>query len=111
MNKILGNHIKSLRNAKNLTQEQVASSINISRQKYVRIEKGENSITLELLQQLSKVFNVSVSDITHVLDKSPEVYYRIGSNQSSTSKIFEMLDLFYANKHLYEKIQASEQGE
>ena len=40
MNEILGSRIKALRNARNLTQEQVAAQIGVSRQKYARIESG-----------------------------------------------------------------------
>lgn len=45
MNEILGNRIKTLRIAKNLTQEQVAEQIGVGRQKYAKIERGTNSIT------------------------------------------------------------------
>lgn len=40
MNKMLGNRIRVLRNARNLTQEQVAGQIGMSRQKYAGIENG-----------------------------------------------------------------------
>ena len=49
MNKLLGSRIKALRSANNLTQEEVADQIGISRQKYARIESGVNSITLDIL--------------------------------------------------------------
>lgn len=105
MNGILGNHIKSLRCAKNFTQEYVAEQIGVSRQKYARIESGVNSITLDILSKIAKVFDMSVGDITRVLDETPVVAYRAGDDCSSSDKILEMLDLFYANKHMYEKLQ------
>ena len=73
MNELLGSRIKALRIAKNLTQEQVADQIGVSRQKYARVESGTNSITLDIL--------------------------------SKVAEIFDMLDLFYANKHMYNKLQ------
>lgn len=105
MNEILGERIKELRNARGLTQEQVAEKISVSRQKYARIENGTNSITLDILSKVADVLNVTVGDITRVLDETPGVEYRVGSNNSSSEEIFEMLDLFYANKHLYKKLQ------
>lgn len=48
MNELLGSRIKALRIAKNLTQEQVADQIGVSRQKYARVESGTNSITLDI---------------------------------------------------------------
>ena len=92
MNKLLGSRIKALRSANNLTQEEVADQIGISRQKYARIESGVNSITLDILSKVAKILGVTVGDITKVLDETPK-------------KIFDMLDLFYANKHMCEKIQ------
>ncbi len=105
MNKRLGAHIKSLRSAKNLTQEQIADQIGISRQRYARIENGTNSVTLDILSKVAMILDVSVGDITKVLDESPLVQYRTGGENESSKKIFDMLDLFYANKHMCEKLQ------
>ncbi|MGN0340811.1 MAG: helix-turn-helix transcriptional regulator [Lachnospira sp.] len=105
MNELLGSRIKALRCSKNLTQEYVANQIGISRQKYARIESGVNNITLEMLSKIADVLDVAVSDITRVLDETPVVAYRTGDNIGSSEKIIEMLDLFYANKHMYDKLQ------
>lgn len=104
MNGLLGGRIKSLRSAKNLTQEQIADQIGISRQRYARIESGTNNITLEVLSRIAKILDVQVGDITRVLDETPAVEYRTGADGGSSEKIFDMLDLFYANKHLYTKL-------
>ena len=108
MNEFLGSRIKSLRDARHFTQEQIAKQLGISRQKYARIENGINSITLETLSKIADILEVSVGDITKVLDEAPMVAYRAGSENASSEKIFEMLDLFYANKHLYMKLQHKE---
>lgn len=105
MNEMLGNRIKALRSAKNFTQEQVADKIGVSRQKYARIESGVNSITLDILSKVAEVLDVTVGDITRVLDETPTVEYRAGEESGSSKKIFEMLDLFYTNKHMCEKLQ------
>ena len=105
MNELLGGRIKALRSAANYTQEQIADQIGISRQKYARIESGTNNITLDVLAKIAHVLNVQVGDITRVLDETPVVEYRVGAEKVSSKKIFDMLDLFYANKHLNEKLQ------
>lgn len=105
MNKLLGDRIKALRSAQNFTQEQVADQIGVSRQKYARIENGVNSVTLDILSKIAKVLGVTVGDITRVLDETPDVIYRAGEESTSSKKIFDMLDLFYANKHMYAKLQ------
>lgn len=104
MNVLLGGRIKELRIAKGYTQEYMAERIGISRQKYARIENGVNSITLEILAKVSLLLDVMVGDITKVIDVQPAVAYRAGENDSST-ELFEMLDLFYANKHMYNKLR------
>lgn len=105
MNQLLGSRIKALRCASDLTQEQMADQIGISRQKYARIESGTNNITLEVLSQIAKILGVQVGDITKVLDETPVVEYRVGLEDTSVEKIFDMLDLFYANKHLNAKLK------
>lgn len=108
MNEILGERIKSIRLARNLTQEQVADQVGISRQRYARIEKGVISITLDILSKISEVLDVTVGDITKVLDVTPSVAYRSGESHSSSKEIFEMLDLFYANKHMYNRLRSKD---
>lgn len=108
MNELLGARIKELRGAANFTQEQIADQIGISRQKYARIESGTNNITLDVLAKIANVLKVQVGDITRVLDETPIVEYRVGAEKASSKKIFDMLDLFYANKHLNEKLQHKE---
>ena len=105
MNELLGSRIKAFRSANNFTQEQVADQIGISRQKYARIESGVNSITLDILSKVAEVLGVTVGDITRVLDETPVVQYRVGEDNESSKKIFDMLDLFYANKHMCAKLQ------
>ena len=88
MNELLGSRIKALRIAKNLTQEQVADQIGVSRQKYARVESGTNSITLDILSKVAEILDVTVGDITRVLDETPVVAYRTGGTESSSEKIF-----------------------
>lgn len=109
MNELLGGRIKALRTTVDFTQEQIADKIGISRQKYARIENGSNNITLDILTKIAGVLEVSVADITRVLDETPAVAYRT-KEKGSSEKIFDMLDLFYANKHMYEKLQHDLEG-
>lgn len=106
MNEILGSRIKALRNAKQYTQEQVAEAIGISRQKYARIESGLNSITLESLTGIARALDVTVGDITRVLEEETTVAYRVENSETSSEKIFDMIDLLYANKHMYMRLKS-----
>ena len=59
----------TLRKANNLTQEQLAEKLNVSRQSISKWESGESSPEIERLIELSDVFDVS----TDYLLKSSEV--------------------------------------
>lgn len=105
MNEILGRRIKALRLVKKFTQEQVADQIGISRQKYAGIESGAVNITLDILSKVAGAFEINVEDITRVLDETPVITYKAGEEGKSSKKIFDMLDLFYANKYMYERLR------
>lgn len=105
MNELLGGRIKALRSARNYTQEQMADQIGISRQKYARIENGTNSITLDILSKVASILGVTVGDITRVLDETPAVAYRASDEAESSQTVFDMLDLFYANKQMYSRLR------
>ena len=103
MNSLLGKRIKELRSLRTYTQEYMAEQIGVSRQKYARIENGINTISLDSLSKIASVLDVTVGDITRVLDDSPELAYRSDSKTPS-QEILDMLDLFYANKHMYTRL-------
>lgn len=105
MNRLLGCRIQALRTATDFTQEQFADRIGISRQKYVRMENGATSITLDVLMKIADALNVQVEEITRVLDETVTVEKQVGAENTSLNKMFEMLDFFYANKHLNEQLQ------
>ena len=59
------NYLKSIRNEKKMTQQDVADKLNISHSYYSMIEKGERKqeISISMLCKLSEVFDVSVSEL------------------------------------------------
>ena len=107
MNELLGKKIKELRSIRKLTQEQMADDLGISRQKYARVENGTNNISLDILTRIAAILDVSVRDITCVLDLEPSAAFRNNNagSDSSVEKVFDMLDLFYANKHMYMRLK------
>ena len=59
----------------------------------------------DILAKIAEILDVTVGDITRVLDEGPAVAFRAGTDGASSEKIFDMLDLFYANKHMYTRLQ------
>lgn len=60
--------LKSLRCKKLLTQEDVSNSLNISRQTYSNWENKVDSLSLEQIFNLFKVFNASELEIKEFFD-------------------------------------------
>ena len=57
------NQIKKLRASKNLTQEQMANRLNISRQAVSNWENDRNLPDIEMLIAISKTFNISLDEL------------------------------------------------
>lgn len=62
------NRVAELRASKNLSQEELAQAVGISRQSVIAIEKGRFNPSLPLGLRLSKFFEVSVEDIFELDD-------------------------------------------
>lgn len=54
------NHIKLYREREKLTQDQLASMTDVSRQTIISLEKFKYTASLQLAWKLSKVFNVPI---------------------------------------------------
>lgn len=72
--KIVGANFKKLRNAKNLTQEQLAEIVNLERETISAIEIGRAFTSSEVLAEFANYFNVEASsllkpDFLHNTDK------------------------------------------
>jgi putative transcriptional regulator len=59
----LTNYIKEYRHDKNITQEQLAEAVNVSRQTIIAIEKGNYVPSLLLAIQLATYFKVQVEEL------------------------------------------------
>lgn len=60
------NEIKKMRTDRNITQEQLAEAVGVSRQTVVAIEKGNYTPSLMLALNLAKFFGVPVEELFHV---------------------------------------------
>jgi transcriptional regulator with XRE-family HTH domain len=59
----IGEKIKKLREFRNLTQEHLAKTLDMTQAGYSRIERDEVDLNLNRLEQIAKVLNVSIEDI------------------------------------------------
>ncbi len=63
MNRIVGNNLKVLRKAKNMSQEQVADHLNISQSAYARMERGESTSWAIHFNKICQVFEISSEEL------------------------------------------------
>lgn len=63
--KSLGRKVQKLRKEQNLTQEELAYQLGISRVYMGFIEQGRESPSLKLLMKISRKFGVKVEDLFH----------------------------------------------
>lgn len=72
--------IKAIRVSKSLKQEEVAQKLGMAQSNYARMEKGLTQITVDRLEQLAEVFEMSVAAILsyetgEALDNGDVSYY------------------------------------
>jgi len=58
-----GGIIKKNREVRNFTQDFVAKEMNISQNAYSKIETGSTTLTVHHLKELSRIFQVSITDL------------------------------------------------
>lgn len=59
----IGSNIKKAREKSELTQVEVAEKVGIHSNFFARVERGEETISLETLEKIAKVLKVKSSDI------------------------------------------------
>lgn len=60
---IMNNKIKVLRAEKNMTQEELAELVSVTRQTILAIEKNKYTPSLELAFKISRVFNKNIEEV------------------------------------------------
>lgn len=60
----IGNHVRRLRfDHSEMTQQELADKVGVSRQTVVAIEKGSYSPSLELAFRIARAFSVSIEEV------------------------------------------------
>lgn len=61
--KMVLQHLKHLRKEKKYTQDYISNFLGISRGKYAKLENGFNSLDLENIVKLAKLYNTTVEEL------------------------------------------------
>mgnify|MGYP004457906229 FL=1 len=67
--KLIGSRIKSLRKENKMSQEELASKLGISRSYFSKIENGQRGLSIEIMQKLCKVFNMSMDKFLETIEE------------------------------------------
>ena len=59
----LGEKIKLLRKSKNISQEQLASMLNINRNYLSRVETGKSEPSSSVLKNIATIFNIDLNSL------------------------------------------------
>jgi transcriptional regulator with XRE-family HTH domain len=68
----LSDNIKAIREEKNLKQIEVATHIGVDKSAYSKIEKGLRALTVDELQKMAQLFNMSTDQIINHDGKMPK---------------------------------------
>ncbi len=106
----LADNIKAIREEKNLKQIEVATHINVDKSAYSKIERGTRSITVEELQKMAQLFNMTTDQILNydgkiptevtIADKTAVEQMRLIQQLEEDDKqtIFKLIDKMLTNK-------------
>lgn len=87
--KKIGERLRKLRKYMGLTQEQVAEILSVGRDAILRIEKGDRKIDLQELMNFSKLYNISMDELTmeeHTINSSDVAFARRFNELSEKDK-------------------------
>ncbi|MCA1419508.1 helix-turn-helix transcriptional regulator [Bradyrhizobium sp. BRP23] len=59
----IGEKVRAYRNARSISQEELARMLGLSFQQIQKYEKGDNRITSSRLQEIAKIFECDVADL------------------------------------------------
>src|SRR3989344_7542972 len=68
--------IKSLRLERGFSQLEIAKKLGISRSSYIAFEQGKRDLALKEADELSSIFDISITDIQNGKVSTPEVIFK-----------------------------------
>ena len=83
MNVTVGNKLKQLRKAKNMSQEEMADFLNISQSAYARMERGESTSWASHFTRICEVFEIAPQDLVKK-ESNPSVYENLTEEERLT---------------------------
>lgn len=102
-----GEKIRLLRRKRSMTQEDMATALDISQRAYSKIETGEVSLKLERLEEIARLLNVQLGELFS--DNGYQSFENVKYSQIGSGKVVNQVN--EKERELYEKIIARQQEE
>ncbi len=108
--KHIGKTIKSIREEKGLTQQQIAELVNMHRSNYSRVEAGDRDLSLDAVNKIARYFGMTIDELVNfdgnipdevtIEDKSLMEQVKLISELEPEEKnmVFKMIDTFLTKK-------------
>ena len=94
----IGNFLKELRKEKNLTQEQLAETLNVSRRTVSRWETGSNMPDLDLLMEIADLYQVDLRELLNGERKNEQM------NEEMKETVLQVAEYSNAEKQRTAKV-------
>ena len=88
----LADNIKNIREEKNLKQIEVATHIGVDKSAYSKIEKGLRSLTVDELQKMAGLFDMTTDQIINFDGKIPKEVVLEDKSAVEQMKLIQQLD-------------------
>jgi transcriptional regulator with XRE-family HTH domain len=88
----LADNIKTIREEKNLKQIEVATHIGVDKSAYSKIEKGSRALTVEELQKMAGLFNMTADQILNYDGKIPKEVVIEDKSTAEQMRLIQQLD-------------------
>lgn len=92
MTNIIGKNIKALRESIGFTQANIATFLNVDQSMISKVEKGEETLSIDRLEKLSCLFGVTVEEMEKDIIKEPSLLTKYKANEL----IIENMEAFSA---------------
>ena len=89
--------IKNLREMNGWSQEVMAERLNMSKNGYARIERGESKLDMERLEKIAETFSLEVVDL--ISQEYERAIFVIGGDSSNSSNNTGNNTTYYGNDH------------
>ena len=84
----IGEKIKTVREIKKLSQEDMAHKLGLAVQTYARLERGESRMYMQVLEEIAQILDMSILDLLSVGEKNFVLI--VGENGTATENCYTL---------------------